>query len=511
MVATSADTPEQGLSRRLMNLFPMRLGATAIGVLVLIFATLVLYWPSFVWMAGEWSEGGGLMSHGYLISAIAIYLIGQSINKLAPIPTQHSVLAIVGLLGLSIVWLLGDAANVMVVQTVVLPFIVLLAVVAAFGWKVGQCMAFAILYLVFALPAWTHLQFIFQAITVAVVDMAIFVTGLPAYVDNNLIILQSGVFEIADACSGMGFILAGLSLSVLFGRLYLDELRHKASLIATVFLLSLVGNWIRVFGVIKIGHVTEMRSSLVDDHSDFGWMIFAGLLVPAYFFARWLEHRENKNGSSRAKTGLVGESTEIGQTQRWTLVIALFALSIGPAWSAIALTASNTDNEAGIEFPAGPSGWRGPSATAWDWRPSYAGVDSEAVVQYRSDTDTILHYKNVYLQQSQGREMIFFANDIAGDWKEVRNSGLSGRVSTVRFGEFKRRLARSSYGFWLIWYRYSIDEKNYVSDSKAKIWQAIATLKGRPRANVDAYAVLCKSTCENAEVVLEEFLGQLDQ
>jgi len=49
--------------------------------------------------------------------------------------------------------------------------------------------------------------------------------------------------------------------------------------------LGLLANWIRIFALIIIGHITEMQSSLMSDHEFFGWALFAAILFPSIYFS----------------------------------------------------------------------------------------------------------------------------------------------------------------------------------------------------------------------------------
>ena len=69
MVATHAETHGHEGARGVAADAPV-----LIGLSLLVCAYLLAYWPTFVWVAGEWSAGAGVMSHGYLVSLISIVL-----------------------------------------------------------------------------------------------------------------------------------------------------------------------------------------------------------------------------------------------------------------------------------------------------------------------------------------------------------------------------------------------------------------------------------------------------
>src|SRR5690606_37908570 len=55
--------------------------------------------------------------------------------------------------------------------------------------------------------------------------------------------------------------------------------------IGTAVLLALLTNWLRIFLLVVIGYQTEMKSSLMEDHEFFGWVLFALVMLPAIYYA----------------------------------------------------------------------------------------------------------------------------------------------------------------------------------------------------------------------------------
>ncbi len=460
-------------------------------------------------MAGEWSGSSGVLSHGYLVAAISVWLLARSLNNFAATTIRPAWWGLPVVLGLSLTWLLGFVANVAAVQTVVLPILLLAATVTAFGVQSSRTIAFPILYFSFALPAWEHLQFVFQELTVRVVHLLILISDIPAYVDGNFVFLGVGTFEIAGGCSGLSFILAGLSLAVLYGHLYYSSWKQKIILIAVTVLVSMIGNWIRVFVIIVIGYVSEMQSPIIGDHLTYGWILFSVLMIPLAFFARWLENGSSARQPTPPIATKSGASPEPTRFSLIALTATMIALAVGPVW-ALAVVPSGADRESvSLQFPDAPQGWHGPSPSAWGWQPIFNGATAEQVVEYRSETEMVLAYENIYLTQDQGKELIYFANDIKGDWSLDRDVQMPALVTAGSAGDFRQLNVRNLNGSWLIWYRYSINGRPVTNELEGKLIQAMATLRGFPEAGIIAFAGMCKSSCEETQLVMTEFVGAL--
>ena len=495
-----AELQGQGLARNAKQVKPAVAG---LAIIVLLF--VVAFFPSLEWMAGEWSGSSGVLSHGYLVAAISVVLFVRAVPDVARSDIQPNWWLLIVTLGFSITWLLGYVATVVAVQTIVLPAILYLAIAGSFGIRAARPVAFPIFFVCFALPAWEHLQFIFQAITVFVVGLLIRLADIPALLEGNFVRLAPGTFEIAGGCAGLAFVIAGLSLAVLYGHLFYRNIRHKIALMALVFGVAMLGNWIRVFLIIMIGYRSDMQSSLVDDHLTFGWIMFAILMVPVYWFASRLEndehmavdkHSDNSNPGSKLNWAAVGTAT--------------LAMIAGPAWAMTVSSAAFVDAQHEIQFPNRSNGWVGPVSSSWEWTPSFAGADVERVAQYSNGTDFVLVYANLYLVQEQGKELIYFANRIGGDWRVAELETQPASIVQLNSGDvFRQDVAKNYVGNWLIWSRYRVDGKFETSNVRAKVLQAFGTLVGEPQSATVAFATPCRESCTDAAVVLPDFAGQL--
>lgn len=502
MVAASAESPGHGVSGRAVDLIPFGLG---LGVIVVAFA--IAFLPSIQWILSEWSASSGTLSHGYLVAAISVYLFVTAIPQAATVRQDPMWAALPVLLTLSTIWLLGQAATIIAIQTVVLPAMLLSAIALSFGLAVTRKFAFAIVFIYFAMPAIEHLQPIFQTITVLAVRILIRLTDIPALVEGNIVFVPRGEFQIAGGCSGLNFVVAGLSLAVFFGHLFFTTNRQNLKLISAVLALTMFGNWVRVFSIIVIGYRSNMQSPMVDDHLTLGWIIFAVLMVPAYVIARKIESSnisDNRNQNSR--THSVGKLSP-----NWgAVIVTIAAMIIGPVWANSNSRSHSSSDSLAIEFPAGTLDWTGPGESNWGWQPRFTNPTVESVVEYRSGSDVVLVYANVYLSQDQGRELIYFSNNLGGDWRvSPSDDELPKTVRLDDGAEYGQIRMKNYVGDWLIWYRYQNGDKFDASAKHAKLSQALQTLKGNPEAGIVAFAILCREQCDPASTRLATFIDQV--
>ncbi|NNF48780.1 MAG: EpsI family protein [Woeseiaceae bacterium] len=481
---------------------------TVLLVAVVAAVMVALFWPSVAWLLEEWGSSNSEFEHGIpvlLVAAVLTLLAAARIPAEAIRPYWPALLAVGGL---SLAWLLAKVANVANAQTLVLPFALLAAFIAILGVPAGRKLAPGVLYAIFALPAWQVLKPVLRDITVVAVEGMLKLGGVPAVIEGSLVHIASGTFKIANGCSGLNFFVVGFAISALYGYLFYKSWQKRAVLLAVGIGLAVLGNWIRVATIITIGEATEMQSGLIEDHQNFGWLLFAGLQVPFFAIAMWLGRNEPHESGSPAD-GWAGARLPRG----WPVAaaVALAVLAAGPIWAMTVANRYPVDAAASPVLPADIAGWNGPARSRVAWQPDYEGVSGQSMARYDSPEGAIWMYGNVYLSQDQGRELVYIHNRIGGD-APVRGTDTSswpragGGVATVRLVDIEEGFRSRRIAYW-----YQIDGRRYVSDTRAKIAQALATLAGKPEAGVVAVSALCDVDCEAADARIVDFVTALGQ
>ena len=99
-----------------------------------------------------------------------------------------------------------------------LPLLLFLAVLAAFGWGVARIVEFPLGYLYFAEPTWRILIGPLQSLTARVAVLIGPLIGMPAVRSGILLHLPHGAtFEVTPLCSGVNYLVVGLAIAALIG------------------------------------------------------------------------------------------------------------------------------------------------------------------------------------------------------------------------------------------------------------------------------------------------------
>lgn len=224
----------------------------------------------------------GTYSHAYLIPVISLYLF-YILQKLGKLKFREvlSIPATLIFISSCIALFLTSKAQISLGY-----WCSLLAVIVSsinMLYQLNRYIAFPSIFLVFIMPIWGLFTNILQDISVSVVTYFMSFTGVPTFVEDNFVTIPSGVFEIADGCSGLRYMIVSLAISSLFSFLYINNIRKTIAFFTLAIFGALLTNWLRITALILIGEYTNMESSLMEDHNTFGWYLF----IPFMFILFW--------------------------------------------------------------------------------------------------------------------------------------------------------------------------------------------------------------------------------
>lgn len=467
-------------------------------VILLIVLALLAYWPSALALWSFWELNPYVGGHGPLVAAISLALILHSRHALATTPLHPSRAGAACLLVGSLLWVIFWRAAIQELHMLLLPLICILVVLAAFGRGAAAICAFPFAYLYFAEPPWHVLISPMQTLTIRTVGVLAPALDMPVTIAGNLLYFPRGVtFEVTPLCSGVNFLVVGLAVAALIGELQRASLRRRAALLASMGLLSVISNWVRVLVIIVAGYTSGMHNVLVTrGHVLFGWVLFALVMLGFAVVVR------RERPAEPASPNLLG----IGEPWLRGGAIAVGLLIAAPLLARVMPSALSTKpGSLTLYLPAAPSGWQGPlAATDPGWKPEFIGAHSEWHAAYRDPESGLVELIAIgYARQQQNAKLVSERNSLLG----------TGELTAAGAGSAERRqspqfeiLASDPQGRrFLVWTIYDIDGRRFTTPFLSQLWYGLRSLAGAPYSVLFAYRTACKPTCEAARARLAAF------
>ena len=108
------------------------------------------------------------------------------------------------------------------------------------------------------------------------------VAGVPVFHDGVLIETSSGLFEAAEACAGVRFLIANVMIAALFAHFAYRRAWKVAAFMSLALTVPVVANGLRAFGIVYIAFWTDNKYASGVDHVVYGCGLLLGLPCCSY-------------------------------------------------------------------------------------------------------------------------------------------------------------------------------------------------------------------------------------
>lgn len=253
---------------------------------------VVVYHETFFSLVWVWSHSG-TFQYGFLIIPLVVYLVWKRREPLKETRITCSVPGLVLVFGLSLLWYAADIGGVQVVKHFSVIVMIPALVITCLGVKAFRVLIFPMAYLLFAIPAGESLVYPLQMITADFVYEALKLTSIPVFREGQLLHIPAGTFEVAEACSGIRFLMATFILSILYVSLTYRSTKKRVIFLAFSLIVPVIANGIRAFLIVLGGHLISMEAAKSADHVIFGWQFFGVIMFLMFWIgARWRDDLE---------------------------------------------------------------------------------------------------------------------------------------------------------------------------------------------------------------------------
>lgn len=254
---------------------------------------LALAWAGLIaFTAGEWAEmarqwwNASTYNHILLIPAILAWLVRLRWAELSRLAPQAWWPGLGLLAGGLLAWLLGSAAGVNLVAQFGAVVLLQGAVAVLLGPRVAAGLLFPLAYMLFLVPFGDEMIPALQAITAKIAVSLTHLSGVPATIDGVFIDTPAGLFEVAEACSGVKFLVAMIALGALVANLCFVSVKRRAVFMTAAVVVPVLANGVRAWGTIYIAQSRGVEFAAGFDHIVYGWVFFA-LVMAAVLGASW--------------------------------------------------------------------------------------------------------------------------------------------------------------------------------------------------------------------------------
>jgi exosortase A len=393
-------------------------------------AILLLFVRDAVDLTGIWWTSS-TFNHCLLIPPIIGWLVWQRWPVLRGVVPRGWMPGLLLVAAGATAWLLGQAAGVALARHLGLILMLQGSVLAILGPEIARGLTFPLAYMLFLVPAGEGLVPPLQTLTAKMCMLLLDLAGIPAHIEGVFITIPNGWFEVAEACSGVKFLVAMAAYGVLAAHLCFKSWPRRIAFVAAALVLPVIANGVRAWGTIYVAHRTNAHFAVGFDHVLYGW-IFFGIVIALLMGGswRWFDRPPQDVGIDTA--ALIAPAGVMDRL-RPALLGVLLMTSFAAAWSVIA--SSGVARLPETEMPE-IAGWTG-TAPSSDWQANFTGADRMLQTRYVDGqgraVDVVVA---LFASQSEGRELVGYGQgavppDSHWAWTDDQPAPRDGRAFRI--------------------------------------------------------------------------------
>ncbi len=474
---------------------------------LLVLATV--FWSSYSDIVAIWWRAE-TYTHGFMILPIVGFLLWQKRANFINISPKPAPNAILLMIFPALLWLVAYAAQVAVIEQFAVVMMLPIIIWAIYGSGIVRQILFPLAYLFFAIPVGDFLVAPLQDITAAFTVWALQVTGIPVYWEGRFFYIPSGSFEVAEACSGIRYLIASMALGTLYAYLNYTSLNRRLIFIVLSILVPIIANGIRAYGIVMMAHLSDYSLAVGVDHLIYGWLFFGVVIMALFWVGSFFQENQVTETTKPASHFSDTYTPNIKTFALWAALVTTTAIS-APGFAAWMDARSAAIPTTDIKLPLGDAGWKGPFDMNVDWRPSFIGAQ-EHRAEYRKNGQSVQIYLAYYPSQNKDAELINWHNVVFDNEHSRRLGG--GTVQAQLSAKDTWPVLATQLEFdgqpRLVWHWYEINGSATISRVWAKAYAVQSRLLG---SSIGSAAWVISSeysvSTEESTIVMQDFLSEM--
>jgi exosortase A len=465
--------------------------------------TLFAFRQTMASMVTIWN-GSSTYSYGFVIVPLCALLVWRRRDDLRTLHPTTSLLGLTLFFFSAGLWVAGNVADVQVIQHIALITMLDALVWTFLGNASVRVLRFALLFLFFAVPVGDSLVPLLQQWTAAFTVNALRLSGIPAVQDGLILSTPSGNWQVAEACSGIRYLIASIVIGVLVAGVAYRSWKRRITFQLLSALLPIIANAVRAYGIVVLAYLSGNAIATGVDHVIYGFVFFSlltAILLTVAF--RWSEPVTAATLPGAASNEPSARPVRLVANLAMIVIIAVSATALtGFLWSrtpAIPMAANGL---------AAPPGWIAVDNLDQEWAPEPTSIRARTIETFLSGPREVSVCFASYSGDRRGVELINSSNAVgrSGAWTLLGSSAQAATIAGRPLMVAEYTIARGSR-HRLVWTWYSIGDQFTSDPYQLRAIEARNRLFGHPQ-NTVLYAVSApfQSDPSEASSILADFL-----
>jgi exosortase D (VPLPA-CTERM-specific) len=492
-------------------------------------AALPLFWFGLTGLATAWARPE--YSHGPIIPLLSFYLYLREMRAVPP-PSEPVTDRGLGIAVIVVSLLLAAFGNLVQIGDFVFYALIVWTyglILTCWGARRGWVFWPSVLHLVFMLPLpqflYWKLNISLQFLSSEIGVWALGLTGVPVYLDGNVIDLGIYKLQVAEACSGLRYLFPIMSFSYVFAMLYRGPLWMRLALLVAAVPLAVGMNALRIaaIGVMVDRYGIAQAEGFL--HVFEGWVIFLACIAMLFLLVLGLQRltgdrRPLGDAIDLDFSGLGGQVARVLTlpASRGLIAAALLTATLSAAWAlAPRQVAETAPREPFVLFPHQIGAWTGTPMTLDPAVARALGSDDYLSAYYRdpAEAEGVDLFLSYYRSQTEGAAI--HSPEVclpAGGWEVSAIETLRLDLPGTGFGPLtlNRAVIQKGLDKQLVYYWFEGRGRHLTNDFAAKFYtMADSITRGRTDGGLVRVITPIDAAAggeDAADARLQAFLGQ---
>ena len=465
--------------------------------------TLFLFRQTVVSMVTIWAVSR-TYSYGFIIVPICAVLVWRRKEDLKYLQPSASIAGLLLFLVSALLWMAGNVADVQLIQHAALVGMVDALVWAFLGGVIVRVLLFPLVFLFFAVPAGNGLVPWLQSWTASFTVAALRVSGIPAVQDGLALSTPSGDWQVAEACSGIRYLLASIMIGTLVAGVAYRSWKRRVAFLLFSALLPIVANAIRAYGIVALAYLSGNSIAAGVDHVVYGFLFFSILTAALLAVAlRWYEPLEAPKSARRPS-----DKPPVGRTKLVLMLTGTIVIAASASAGAEYLWSRTAVIPAAANSLVPPAGWVATRDLDNEWAPEPGSMRSRTIETFTSGSADVSICFVTYPAERRGVELINSSNMMgkSGVWTLLASNtrDIAMADGPVQVSEYS--VAHGTQRR-LVWSWYLIGDQRTSDPYRVRVLEAANRLLGRPQSTAFvAVSTPYQSDPSTARTVLADFV-----
>jgi len=264
-------------------------------ILILGVCVVVVFWPTFCWMAERFDAHDSFYSHGWLIPVASAWLIWQRKATLARVPIAPSFGGLPLLITSLSIHLVANWLHIGFLSGFALLGVVMGLVWTWWGRPMLRALWFPLAFLVFMVPLpgvlLIAISFKMKLMAASLATQCLHLFHIPAVQAGSMIQVAGLSILVDDTCSGLRSLISLIALAVLWTSLMPPSSGHwqKLTVVAASVPIALATNMVRIIVLVLLSAIYGPQIAESFIHYGSGIVVFGLALVLLTWLTRVLQ------------------------------------------------------------------------------------------------------------------------------------------------------------------------------------------------------------------------------